>query len=103
MLQKKLTEGTARDMIICSTPDQRLVAEIASDPQQQGASAVPRVMKFELDIDEETDEVEYQPVQIQGIPGHLLPDFLRDTITFSSGQTPALFHKALAAVIQSKQ
>ena len=80
-----------------------MVAEIASDSSQQGAVAVPRVMKFELDIDEENDEVEYQPVQIQGIPGDLLPDFLRDTITFHSGQTPALFQKALTAVIQPKQ
>ena len=85
-----------------STPDQRLIAEMASDPEQNGASA-PRLMKFQLDIDEETDEVEYQPVQIQGIAGHLLPDFLRDTITFNSGQTPALFQKALTAVIQPKQ
>eukprot|EP01046_Picozoa_sp_COSAG06_P027587 COSAG06_NODE_2446_length_6864_cov_26.056467_4_plen_98_part_00 len=87
----------------CSTPEQRLVAELSSDPQGQGqqhSQPPPRSMKFELDIDEENDEVEYQPVKIQGIPGHLLPDFFRDTINFKSGQTPALFQQALTAVIQ---
>ena len=50
-------------------------------------------------VDEDNDEVEYQPVRIAGVSSSVLPDFFRDTINFNSGQTPALFQQALAAIL----
>ena len=54
--------------------------------------------QFELDIDEDSDEVEYAPLRISGLRAGQLPDHFHETITFATSQCPALYQQALSAL-----